>query len=520
MTRSGPPRVALGGIWHETNTFATQRTELADVAARTWLDGDELLTQAAGTQTVLGGVVATAEACGWELCPLRFAAAPAGGRLRRGDFETLVRGLLQRLEQVLPVDGVLLVQHGALMVEGFASGDAELLRRVRRLVGSRVPIATVLDFHANLSADLLRRSDIVVAYDTYPHVDTAERGAEAVALLDRVLRREVRPLHVFQPLPLLSPLTRQRTDPDLPFGAALALRDVSGVLRATVCAGFPYADAHHAGASVVVTVDASSGVDGSALARALSEALWARRDELLPHSTPLAAAVEQARSWRGASPLLLADVADNPGAGASGSERALLNALWTARVPGCVVAALHAPNVVAQAGAVGVGGLLPFPMPPAVDGNPADPHHAVAATVRWCGDLRVRHTSALGAGAVTRGGQAALLALPLPGGQPGADDLLLLVTAQRTQVLDADLLRAVGIDPARQRVLALKSSVHLRAGFAGVSDTVLEVDGPGLAPLDLSHLPYRRLRRPIWPLERHLTDADLPAPLVIDPGAG
>ena len=515
--------MALGGIWHETNTFATQRTDIADVVTRTWLDGDELLSQAAGTQTVLGGVLAAAAEYGWHLHPLRFVAAPAGGRLRRGAFEELVRGLLQRLEQALPVDGVLLVQHGALMVEGFASGDAEVLRRVRHLVGPHVPIATVLDFHANLSANLLRHTNIVVAYDTYPHIDTAERGGEVVALLDRVLRGEVRPVHVLHALPLLSPLTRQRTDPDLPFGAALAqaraLRDLPGVLRATVCAGFPYADARHAGASVVVTVDASAGVDGTALARALGETLWARRDELLPQSTPLATAVERARTWRGTTPLLLADVADNPGAGASGSERALLHALWAARVPGCVVAALHAPEVVAQACAVGVGGQVAFPMPPTADHLPTDQCHTVEATVRWCGDLRVRHTSLLGAGAVTRAGQAALLALPLRDGQPGPNDLLLLVTAQRVQLLDADQLRAVGIDPAQPRVLALKSSVHLRAGFADVADTVVEADGPGLAPLDLSTLPYRRLRRPIWPLDRDLTDADLPEPLVIDAGA-
>jgi microcystin degradation protein MlrC len=68
--------------------------------------------------------------------------------------------------------------------------------------------------------------------------------------------------------------------------------------------------------------------------------------------------------------------------------------------------------------------------------------------------------------------------------------------------------RAVGIEPRRRRVIAVKSSVHFRAAFEPLAAAVLEVETPGLSGSDLAALPYRRVRRPIVPLDRRVRYLD------------
>jgi microcystin degradation protein MlrC len=500
-------RVAIGGISHETNTFSSIQTDLTSFRRRALLRGQALVEGSRGAANVLGGMVDTAMALGWELEPVLFASAVPSGRVQRGTFEALANELVSGIsaagrDRATPLDGVLLVLHGAMVSEALADAEGEVLRRVRSAVGPSVPIVAVFDLHANLTPAVAEHADIVLAYETYPHIDTYTRGSEAVTLLERLHRREFRPAHALVQVPLLTPLPAQWTEGptamrDLAQIAA-QLRQASGVIAVVLAPGFPYSDVPDAGMSVLVTTDRDAE-HAQRLARRLAVAAWERRALFRPEVTSIAEAIELAGK-ASETPVILADVADNPGAGGSGDGTAILEALLAARFAGAAVGVIADPETVRQARQLGAGNRGQFRL-----GGKVDHLHGatleVEARVRAIGDLSFVNRGPMGTGGTTRAGRMAVLEV-VRSGAAGDPPVEVIVTEQRVQVLDPELFRAAGIEPEQRRVLVVKSSVHFRAAFAPMAGTVLEVDGPGLSSPDLLALPYRNVRRPIWPLDR------------------
>jgi microcystin degradation protein MlrC len=497
-------RVAIGGISHETNTFSSLRTDLSAFQRRALLRGAALLSGSRGVGNALGGMVDTATALGWELVPTIFASAIPAGRVRRGTFETLANELASSLGAAVRnggLDGVLLALHGAMVTEALDDADGEILRRVRRAIGPAVPVICVLDMHANLTPLMAEQASILLAYETYPHVDTYARGCEAVTLLERLHRREFHPVHVLRQVPLLAPLPSQWTGGATPMRDltrfAARLRQTPGTIAMTVTGGFPYSDIYDAGMAVLVTTD-DDPVDAARLADRLARACWERRDDFQPELTSIPDAIALARHAR-QGPLVLADVADNPGAGGSGDGTALLEALLAARVPGAAVGVIADPEAVARATALGVDGQEVLALGGKID-HLHGPTLNVRARVRWLGEVRFANSGPMGAGGITRLGRTVLLEVTLPGAED-APPVEVIVTEHRAQVLDPALFRAAGIEPEQRRVLVVKSSVHFRAAFEALVADIVAVDGPGLSSPDLASFPYRKVRRPIWPLD-------------------
>lgn len=495
-------RVAIGGISHETNTFSSIQTTLTHFQRRALARGQTIVATSRGSGTALGGMVDTALALHWQLAPVLFASATPSGRIRRGTFESLanelVGGIATAASEPAGLDGVLLALHGAMVAEALDDADGEILRRVRRAVGPGVPIAAVLDSHANLTQLMAENADILLAYESYPHVDTYARGSQAVRLLEQRLRGQIRPSHALRQVPLLTPLTTQWTGGPTPMRDLALLaeqaRQERSVLAVALASGFPYSDIHDAGMAVLVTTDGDPDAAG-AIADQLAAACWERRERFEPDLTPVDEAVALAAA-AGRGPVVLADVADNPGGGASGDGTAILAALLAARAEGAVVATIADPEAVRHAATIGTGNRGRLRL-----GGKTDHLHGATleldARVRWLGDLSFVNRGPMGTGTTTRLGPSAVVEV----GDPPVE--VILVT-NRVQALDPELLRAAGIEPELRRVVVLKSSVHFRAAFAPLAAGIIEVDGPGLSSPDLLSLPYRRVRRPIWPLDRDM----------------
>ncbi|MDP9365915.1 MAG: M81 family metallopeptidase, partial [Chloroflexota bacterium] len=333
--RPGSPRVAVGGIAHETNTFSPLPTTLERFHERSYLSGDAILRRCRGARNVLGGVVDEADARGVMLLPTLVASALPSGLVERTAWALLRERFLARLRAHAAgpwsLDGVLLVLHGAMVAEGDDDPEGTLLADVRALVGPTVPIVAVLDSHANLTPTMTGAADLLVGYRTYPHVDVVERGRDALDGLLRLCDEGVRPSTAFRVLPLLIPLPPQRTDGATPMREVLDLaREMERdrrVIAADVAGGFPYADVPFAGASVRVTTDPDRALAES-LAVRLAAALWDRRDRFRVRGVLADEAIDRALTVpadRG--PVVLADVADNPGAGAAGDGTVLLERL-------------------------------------------------------------------------------------------------------------------------------------------------------------------------------------------------
>ncbi|MDQ3549196.1 MAG: M81 family metallopeptidase [Chloroflexota bacterium] len=497
-------RVAIGGISHETNTFSSIPTDMTQFQRRTLLRGDALLQASRGVGNVLGGMLDTASALGWQFVPLLFASATPSGKVRRGTFESLANELERGLSDAIrdrPLDGVLLALHGAMVAEGIEDADGEVLRRVRRAVGPETPVVVVFDFHANLTPSIVAHADLVLGFETYPHIDTYACGCEAVRLLERLNRREFQPVHALCQLPMLVALPAQWIEPSTPMGElmrlALRLKQSPGIVNVVLAGGFPYSDIRDAGLSVVVTADGDQAL-AQRTADRIARLAWERREAFQPDLTSIADAIHVASSGSARpGPVVLADVADNPGAGGSGDGTAILEALLATGIESVALAVITDPGTVALADQLGPGNRGRFRLGGKID-RLHGPTLDVEARVRSVGAVAFTNRGPMGAGSRTRLGRTAVLEV----GAPGRPAVEVIVCEQRVQVLDPELFRAVGIAPEQRRVLVVKSSVHYRAAFEPLASTIVAVDGPGLSSPNLTTFRYRRVRRPIWPLDR------------------
>ena len=205
MTR---PTVAVLGLWHETNTFASQATTLEQFRQLELAVGDDVGERNAGVGSVIGGFIDNEQL---DLSMCLSAAAWPSGIVTADASQHIFDESLRRLETIGKVDGVLVNLHGAMVAEDIEDPELRLVRAVRDR-HPYAPIAAVLDLHANPSPELISSCDIVISYDTYPHVDMRERGNEAAALLARSLGTEERFSTIVSKLPLLATPLALATD--------------------------------------------------------------------------------------------------------------------------------------------------------------------------------------------------------------------------------------------------------------------------------------------------------------------
>lgn len=491
--KSSSRRVAIGGLAHETNLFSNVPTDFEQFGQRVLIGGRDLLTGFAGTRTVIGGFLDGITATGATAIPLLYASATPGGIVTRAAYAALRQTLLDRLRAAGAVDAVLLGLHGAMVAEDVADVEADLLHAVRAIVGRDVPLIATLDSHANISPAMVHAADALVAYTTYPHVDTYERGYEATTILQRLLDGQTTVTTALACPPMLVPLPPQCTTDETPMRHIMRVaereRRRPGVLNISVAGGFPYSDVRDAGLRVLV-----STADDEPLARDIARRIageaWRRRAAFAPVLTPIDDAVRQVEAAT-AYPIILADSGDNPGAGAPCDGTILLAALREARLRDVAIGVIRDPETVAQAIAAGTGAEIAVRLGGKTDSLHGIPVIAIARVGRIT-DGVFTNTGPMGMGGRTRMGTTAVLDL---------DGIAVIVTEQRVQALDLSLFRSVGIEPTMVRALVVKSSVHFRAAFAPIATQIIDVDTPGVSSPHLERFAFQRVRRPIWPLD-------------------
>lgn len=489
-------RIAIAGLCHETNTFAEGLTTLEDFERPGGfpglLRGPALIEALRGAALCTGGFLAAAETHPEvTLVPLIWTFPQPSGLVAQAAFEAVCDLLLARLREALPVDGVLLDLHGAMVTEQFEDAEGELLRRVREIVGPDLPVIATLDLHANISPAMVARATALVGYDTYPHVDARERGEEACELIRRAVTGESKPTAALAQIPMLIGPPRQCTLLS-PMADVIALVHEAekrpGVLSITLSGGFPFADTHATGASVVVVTEADPGL-AEALARELAGEVWARREEFRVTLTPVEEAIAWARANGG--PVVLADGSDNPGGGAPCDGTVMLEALIESGVSGAVVAVIADPQAVEQAIAAGVGHDVTLRV-----GGKTDSRHGAPLTltghVRVIADGNHRNRGPMFNGLPVAMGRTVVLVV-------GGVEIVL--TERRMQPYDAEALRSVGIDPTDRLLIGLKSAVHFRADYQPFARRIFEVATPGIHDPDVTKYDYQRLRHPMWPVE-------------------
>jgi microcystin degradation protein MlrC len=482
-------RIAIGGISHETNTYCRAMTSFADFHV---LRGERLLGTA-GRETDVGGAVGACLARGIEPIPLLHAWAQPSGTIERAAYERLRDELVDRLSGET-VDGVCLALHGAGVADGLEDLEADLVAAVRQVAAS-VPVVATFDLHGNVTQAMADLLDGVFACHQYPHVDLHEQGERAIELIERLAVGGPATRSAVERLPLLLPTTTTFEGPGrLMLARMLDAEREPDVIDVSWFHGFPYTDVAHVGSQVVVTATDPTVARGTA--RRMAAELWAARDVFRPVSIDAPEAVRLAVQQVAAvgGPVVINETSDNCGGGAPGDGTHLLRALLEAGVRNACFGFIVDAVAARAAHEAGVGASLELQL-----GGRTDQLHGaplpVRAYVKALHDGRLI-LSAMGKGAPLDLGPLARLVV---------DGLDIVVGSVRSQTFDPGPFVAVGIDVRDYAIVALKSSNHFRAGFAGIARAIVTADPPGLTTHHIEVFPRQRCSEPLWPLDTRAT---------------
>lgn len=498
-----PIRLAALGLTHESNTFASQPTDVAAFEASEVLRGPEIWTQLATSRESMAGFHDAHDGTSVVVEPLMFSNANPRGPITRDAFERLGGEMLALLREGGPWDGVLMAQHGAAVSEEHVDADAELVGRARAIVGPGVPIGVALDLHGNLSRGVVEQSTVTVGYRTNPHGDARERARECAELVIRTVRREIAPVQTWLPVPLVPNILNQSTDLEpmrTLYGADLErVLATEHVLSATIMQGYPYADVPDMRMSCVVVADGDQPAADRA-ARWLAGRIWARRAELDGRAPRPEEAVARAAA-AAAGPVVLLDVGDNIGGGSPGDSTVLLDEALRQGVRS-VLLSLHDPEAVRACEAAGEGGHVAIAV-----GAKADDMHgrpvAVEGRVVRLYDGRFEDPGP------THGGIRFFDAGPSAVLECEAGPTIVLQT-HLIQNISLQEYRSAGIEPTRFHVIIAKGVNAPRFAYVPIASELIQVDTPGVTSADLRRFHYRHRPRPLFPFESDATLAGEP----------
>jgi microcystin degradation protein MlrC len=489
-------RIVVAELSHETNRFSAVPTDLAAFQRSGIHRGAEMLTTLRDTATPIAGFIDASREYGFELAPIIAVWATPSGMVSEDALETLLGEILQGIEAAGDVDGVLLGLHGAMVAEHVDDADGYILERVRTATGPDVPVVATLDLHANISQAMVDHADLLIGFDTYPHIDQRDRGQEAGAAIVRMIRGELRSVTALVKPPMMPTSQNMPTARD-PMRTLIAraheMEALEGVVNVTVAGGFPPSDVYECGFSVLVSTDNDPEL-AQRLAEELSRLAWEHRDGFLGGVLTweeAATAIQEIQS----GPLVLVDIGDNPWTGGPGDSAELVRFLLQQNVDKTAVALVKDPETVRACIRAGVGSEVEVQLGGKIDDLHGDPL-VVRGYVRMISDGRYVNAGPMHAGVQVDLGRSVVLV---------CEGVEVLVTEHAETPIDLNIFRRHGIEPTTRRVIGLKGKGHFRASFEPIAERVVLVEGPGITGADLSRIGFWRVRRPIWPLDPDAT---------------
>lgn len=479
-------KLFIAALDTETNTFAPLPTGAMAFAEGFVAHGDATRRPENYCSAQLYRWRQRAEALGWDVAESLCAYAEPGGLTARPVYEAFRDEILRDLRAARP-DIVLLALHGAMVAEGYEDCEGDLLARARAILGPGVPIGVELDLHCHLTEAMMAAATVILTYKEYPHTDIPARAEELFTLITDAAAGRTRPVMAVYDC-RMSGLFRPTAQPLRDFIDQMARHEGrDGILSLSLVHGFPWADVPEMGAKVIAIADGDAE-KAAAAARHYGEAFFAMRKAVAPASLTIEAALTVAQDLLGEQPgrpVVIADVADNPGGGAPGDATFCLAAVRARGLARVMLGYFWDPVAVRFCHEAGQGARLALRVGgkcgPA-SGAPVD----LEVTVMGLAEEAIQHFGeapvSLGAAAWVR-----------------AEGIDLILCATRTQTFHPEAVQALGLDPAALDILIVKSSQHFHAGFAPIAQTVLYASAPGALSQDFAAIPYRRRQGRFWP---------------------
>lgn len=487
-------RVAVGQISSESNHFVVRPCELDLFQHTGFLYEGQGVFQLRGTGGEIAGMLSVLDAaCDLEVVPLLAARANSSGPLSPACYGYLREHLLAPLTAAGPVDAVLLSHHGSMAAVGEDDPEGDIAVAVRRIVGPAVPIVMTLDLHGNTTARMVAQTTAILGYEQYPHYDTYETGVRAAHLLLRTLRRAVRPTMAQAKLPMVVTGFHGSTFGAGPFAHLMrqtkALEAQPGILSTSMFPVGSYIDMPDMGCSSVVITDNDPG-RAEAEARGLATALWTARREFYVETLPVATAVARGRAVAG-RPILLLDTADTTGGGAEGDSSDLVRDLLAMGVTEPCLAMVVDPQAAQACRRAGAGREVTLHLGHQQDATWGRPFMVTGRVVRLV-DGAFQYTGGILGGSWATMGPSAVLAV---------GPVQVLIMTYPTYDWADEQYRAAGLDPQQAKFVGVKNMMNYRRAYGAVMKAAFVLDLPGPTPADFRGLPFRRVMRPIFPLD-------------------
>lgn len=484
--------IIIAEFKHETNSFMPEITDEAIFQARNYLFGDEIAARFHGVKNEIAAFLDFFETePSFKLIPVLAFNAQPGGPVAEDVFETAKKKLLEAVSREPQLDGILLALHGAMVTTQRQDGEGDLLEALRNAVGADVPIVASLDLHANMTQKMVQNATAFFVFDYYPHVDMYETGRRAAECMFHILNGRIVPVMKFCKLKLMLPYMPTELQPMAGFvKQEQDLRSQKKILNVNICHGFFAADINDQGMAVIAVTDGDD-VLAQETADNLGGQIWDARKDLTRKFYTIDQAIDEVLgSDKG--PFVFADVADNPGSGASCDGTIMLRRMLERNVKNAALAVMYDPETVKEAEKVGVGSVFRAKLGgktcPEIAGEPLE----CDAYVKAITDGKYVNKDVMSKGVLTSLGKTAVLDI---------NGILVLVSSVRTQPWDLEAYRSNGITPQSMKILMVKSAVHYRASFGTVAHKIMDVELPALAPQSPAMFNYKNAVRPLFPLD-------------------
>lgn len=479
-------RVFSGTLATETNTFGPMPTGMASFKDRAYYPAGQHPDHLTMFSGPLWAARIRGKERGWQLHEGLVAASQPSGATTREAYECLRDELLSDLEKALPVDMVLLGLHGAMVADGYDDCEGDLLTRVRKMVGPDVVIGAELDPHSHLTPEMVHAADLLIAFKEYPHTDILERGLELVDLCAATVEGRIQPVASVVDCEMIVLMHTTREPARTFVDKVSRLEGQDGVLSISVVHGFPWGDVPGMGTKMLVYTDGDAA-KAQAYACDLAQELVGIREQLNVTYPDVNQSLDQALAMEGA--VILADGADNPGGGAAGDSTFLLAEIFRRGVDRVALGPLWDPVSVRIAFEAGVGASIPLRIGGKIgplSGSPLDVKCTVKALQR---DMVM---TALAQSTMAMGDSALV----------DVNGVEIVLVTIRAQAVNTDMFTQLGCDLTDKKLIVLKSSQHFYASFTQVTPHVIYVGAPGTVSQDYRSLPYQKIQRPKWPMDR------------------
>ncbi|CCV10422.1 M81 family metallopeptidase [Mesorhizobium sp. STM 4661] len=481
-------RVFTASLATETNTFSPVSTDRSSFEMAFYAPPGKHPETPTLCSAPIPVLRRRAKAEGFTLIEGTATWAEPGGYVRLDVYEALRDEILDQLRAAMPVDCVVLGLHGAMIARGLDDCEGDLLARVREIVGPKMIVAAELDPHSHLTKKRVAAADILAAFLEFPHTDFVERAEHVVELALAATRGKIRPVISSFDCRMIDVFPTSREPMRSFVDRIKALQGKDGILSVSLIHGFLAGDTAETGTQLLVVSD-NDRAAGNALAERLGQEVFAMRGSTAMRSVTVGEAIERVRTGgHGDKPFVLADMWDNPGGGTAGDNTALLHALVDSGIRSAGVATIWDPQAVARATGAGEGTMLDI----RIGGKTS-----VASGMPFDGTFEVRRLApdawqSFGSSLVPLGPSAVL--------RLAGTEIDIVINTNRTQTFEPDIFSNLGIDPHGKQVLIIKSTNHFHAGFVPVAREIIYVAVEGCYPNNPVTTPYRKLKRPIWPI--------------------